>query len=125
MERPEVIQDYLAHSTPPATNFIYCWDLRGHDFFGQWEHHQGRVSRVFVDLYNGKSREVEGLSRPPPKVRVRKRSYILFCVCVCVCVCVCLGSRSITKGGIPGCLLICIIKGKDFSFVYSCIWVWV
>ena len=71
LERPEVIQDYLAYSTPPATNFIYCWDLRGHDFFGQWEHHQGRVSRVFIDLFNGKSREVEGMSRPPPKVKIR------------------------------------------------------
>ena len=30
-------------------------------------HHQIRISRVYLDLYNGKSEEIEGLTRPPPK----------------------------------------------------------
>ncbi|EWM30599.1 core-2 i-branching enzyme [Nannochloropsis gaditana] len=69
LQSPAAIQEYLAHAVPPATNFIYCWDLRGHDFFGQWEHHEGRVSKVFVDMFDGRSREVRGLPRSPPKVR--------------------------------------------------------
>lgn len=69
LQSPAAIQEYLAHAVPPATNFIYCWDLRGHDFFGQWEHHEGRVSKVFVDMFDGRSREVRGFPRSPPKVR--------------------------------------------------------
>ncbi len=29
-----------------GTNFIKCWPIEGHDFFGQWEHHEGRLQDV-------------------------------------------------------------------------------
>jgi hypothetical protein len=47
MASAEAIKARLA-GAPHATNFIMCWDIHGHDFFGQWEMHQQRVSRVCV-----------------------------------------------------------------------------
>lgn len=29
-----------------GTNFIKCWPIEGHDFFGQWEHHDQRLQDV-------------------------------------------------------------------------------
>lgn len=36
-----------------GTNFIYCWPIDGHNFFGQWEGHGNRVKDVHVDDYAG------------------------------------------------------------------------
>ena len=69
LERPAAIRAHLATAAPAGTNFIYCWDINGHDFFGQWEHHHGRVQRVFVDMFDGRTVEMEGVARPPPTVR--------------------------------------------------------
>ncbi|CAN0114818.1 unnamed protein product, partial [Phaeothamnion confervicola] len=38
---------------PDGTNFIKCWNIEGHDFFGQWEHHKTRVHAVYVDDFTG------------------------------------------------------------------------
>ncbi len=74
MERSATIRRYLAEEARPGSNFIHCWDINGHDFFGQWEHHHGRVQRVFVDMFDGRTVEMEGVVRPPPTVRARSRS---------------------------------------------------
>jgi len=74
LERPATIRRYLAEEARPGSNFIHCWDINGHDFFGQWEHHHGRVQRVFVDMFDGRTVEMEGVVRPPPTVRARSRS---------------------------------------------------
>ncbi|CAN0446685.1 unnamed protein product, partial [Scytosiphon promiscuus] len=31
---------------PNGTNFIKCWPIEGHDFFGQMERHEQRVQDV-------------------------------------------------------------------------------
>jgi hypothetical protein len=61
------IQSTLARH-PEATNFIYCWDLAGHDFFGQWERHDRRVTKVFIDYFDGKAQEMFKTFRKPPEV---------------------------------------------------------
>jgi len=40
-------------SKPLGTNYIMCWDIEGHHFFGQWEHHERRVEVVSVDNFQG------------------------------------------------------------------------
>lgn len=61
------IQSTLARH-PRETNFIYCWDLAGHDFFGQWERHDRRVTKVFIDYFDGKAQEMVKTFRKPPEV---------------------------------------------------------
>jgi hypothetical protein len=36
-------------SYPKGTNFINCWKADGHDFFGQWESLDYRLTRVVID----------------------------------------------------------------------------
>mmetsp|Transcript_32795 Transcript_32795/g.42108 ORF Transcript_32795/g.42108 Transcript_32795/m.42108 type:complete len:454 (-) Transcript_32795:403-1764(-) len=38
-----------------GTNFIKCWEIDGHDFFGQWEHHERRVEVISVDNFVGQT----------------------------------------------------------------------
>ena len=67
LESPQAIQELLAQA-PEATNFIYCWDINGHDFFGQWERHAKRINSVYVDQFDGHVKEMHDVSRPAPKV---------------------------------------------------------
>jgi len=39
------IQSYFS-SISKDTNFIMCWPIQGHNFFGQWERHEARVLKV-------------------------------------------------------------------------------
>jgi Core-2/I-Branching enzyme len=41
--------EQLLLSYPKGTNFINCWKADGHDFFGQWESLDYRLTRVVID----------------------------------------------------------------------------
>lgn len=42
---------------PDGTNFIKCWPIEKHDFFGQTEGHANRVKDVHVDDFAGSAKE--------------------------------------------------------------------
>ncbi|CAN0307100.1 unnamed protein product, partial [Ectocarpus sp. 13 AM-2016] len=45
-----------------GTNFIKCWPIEGHDFFGQMERHEQRVQDVNVDDFMGGVKEYRTMS---------------------------------------------------------------
>lgn len=51
--------------TSPGTNFIHCWPLEEHDFFGQVERHGQRVRGVYVDDFSGKVHRANTRLEPP------------------------------------------------------------
>eukprot|EP00903_Cladosiphon_okamuranus_P011413 g10756.t1 len=58
-----------------GTNFIKCWPIEGHDFFGQWEHHDQRLADVHVDDFMGGVREYRSLSGRPGSQERPKSDY--------------------------------------------------
>eukprot|EP00752_Nemacystus_decipiens_P005882 g5316.t1 len=58
-----------------GTNFIKCWPIEGHDFFGQWEHHDQRLQDVHVDDFMGGVREYRTLSGRPGSQERPKSDY--------------------------------------------------
>mmetsp|Transcript_14498 Transcript_14498/g.22727 ORF Transcript_14498/g.22727 Transcript_14498/m.22727 type:complete len:422 (-) Transcript_14498:117-1382(-) len=54
--------------TGGPVNFIKCWDILGHDFFGQWEHHERRVEVVTIDNFVGGTEDTS-YTRPRDDLR--------------------------------------------------------
>eukprot|EP00736_Rhodelphis_marinus_P006510 Rmarinus@m.8322 len=61
LERNDYIVKALTRS--PYNNFLYCWDIDNHNFFGQVEKHGFRVGTVFFDDFVSQS-HFAGWNRP-------------------------------------------------------------
>lgn len=68
-------------SYPKGTNFINCWKANGHDFYGQHEDINWRLSRVVVDSFEKNILYEPDLNR---YVYVFVYTYIYVPICVCM-----------------------------------------
>ncbi|CAM9921014.1 unnamed protein product, partial [Ectocarpus fasciculatus] len=61
-----------------GTNFIKCWPIEGHDFFGQMERHEQRVQDVNVDDFMGGVKEYRTMSGKTGSQERPKADYKFF-----------------------------------------------
>ncbi|CAM9250441.1 unnamed protein product, partial [Discosporangium mesarthrocarpum] len=71
------VREWLSE-VPDGTNFIKCWPIEGHDFFGQWEKHGIRAADVHVDDFMGTVQEFRTLSGRRGSQERKKTDYTVF-----------------------------------------------
>lgn len=61
------IENILQHY-PKGTNFINCWNVKGYNFFGQFERNLDRMNEIYVDNFAGSMIKLEGKRTPPDDI---------------------------------------------------------
>ena len=61
------IENILEHY-PIGTNFMNCWNVKGYNFFGQYERNNDRIRDIFIDNFAGSMIKLEGQRSPPSDI---------------------------------------------------------